>query len=231
MGVVVPAAGKGRRLGGQPKSFMELAGQPVLQWSLRPFLEDERTVAGVIAVPVAMALGPPGWLTGMDGRISVVPGGAERTDSVRAALAGLPTDVNVIAVHDAARPLVTPETVSACADLAATGVGAVAGRGAVDSMKLVDPDGRVAGDADRARLWHAHTPQCFPADLLREAYRAHGQAGDDSTMVIRAGGTVVMVPDDSPNIKITHPGDIAVVEALLADRRAPRPKSDPKARA
>jgi 2-C-methyl-D-erythritol 4-phosphate cytidylyltransferase len=206
-------------LGGVRKPFLRLAGDPVLVHALRPFLDDPRVVAVRVALSPEDAARPPDWLIGLDPRVAVVAGGDTRTDSVRAAVEALPPDVTVIAVHDAARPLVSARVVAACIDLAATGVGAVAGCPAVDTIKEVDDQGRVLATPDRGRLWYAQTPQVFPAEVLRNAY-AHARDGatDDASLVERLGGSVRMVDAGPENLKVTRPGDLALAEALLAGR-------------
>ncbi|MCG6987681.1 MAG: 2-C-methyl-D-erythritol 4-phosphate cytidylyltransferase [Gemmatimonadetes bacterium] len=221
VGVAVPAAGAGRRMGGVRKPFIELLGEPVLVHALRPLLDDPRVVSVVVALAPEDAASPPSWLVDLDARVGVVAGGDTRTDSVRAALAALPRDLEVIAVHDAARPLVTAEVVARCIDLASGGCGAVAGCPAVDTLKEVGLDGAIVGTPDRARFWHAHTPQVFPADVLRRAYAmGGGDATDDAALVERVGGEVHLVDDGPSNIKVTRPEDVPVAEALLQSRRA-----------
>jgi 2-C-methyl-D-erythritol 4-phosphate cytidylyltransferase len=206
-------------MGGVRKPFLELAGEPVLVHALRPFLAQPSVVSIVVALAPEDAAAPPEWLTGLDRRISVVAGGETRTESVANAMAALPADVDVIAVHDAARPLVTADVVAECIAVAASGKGAVAGCPAVDTMKEVDGDGRILSTADRSRLWRAHTPQVFPATLLREAYqRAGGAATDDAALVERVGGEIRMVDGGAWNLKVTRPGDVPVAEALLRMR-------------
>jgi 2-C-methyl-D-erythritol 4-phosphate cytidylyltransferase len=178
----------------------------------------------VVSIAVALAAddaeNPPAWLVELDHRIQVVAGGETRTDSVRSAIAALPADVDVIAVHDAARPLVTPQVVAACITVAAGGEGAVAGCPAVDTVKEVDASHRIMGTPDRARLWRAHTPQVFPAALLRAAYASAGpDATDDAALVERAGGAVRMVDGGAWNLKVTRPEDVPVAEALLRRRQ------------
>ncbi len=219
VGVAVPAAGAGRRMGGAHKAFLELAGEPILAHALRPFLRDPRVVAVVVALPGEDAGHPAAWLTGSDGRIRVVEGGATRTESVRRAILALPEDVDVIAVHDAARPLVSDSVVGRCIEIAAGGEGAVAGCPAVDTIKVVDGQGRVVRTPERSGLWHAHTPQVFPADMLRTAYASPaGDGTDDASLVELAGGSVRMV-EDSGNMKVTRPEDLLFAEALLRARR------------
>ncbi len=218
VGVAVPAAGLGRRMGGLRKPFLELAGEPILRHALRPFLSEPRVVAVVVALAPDDAAEPPDWITELDDRVRVVAGGETRTDSVRNALRALPHDLDIIAVHDAARPLVTPATISRCIDVAAEGRGAVAGCPVVDTMKRVDQGGRVLETPNRATMWHAHTPQVFPAELLRRAYEGSGGGTDDSALVESVGGDVQMVDGGSTNIKVTRPEDIPIAEAILAAR-------------
>jgi 2-C-methyl-D-erythritol 4-phosphate cytidylyltransferase len=223
VGVVLPAAGSGQRMGGVRKPFLELAGEPVLVHALRPFLADVRVTSVVVALGVADAAEPPAWLTGADARIQVVEGGRTRAESVRNAVAALP-EVDVIAVHDAARPLVTAEVVARCIEIAVAGEGAVAGCPAVDTVKQVDGEGRIVGTPDRSSLWYAHTPQVFPAAMARRAYAADlAGATDDASLVERIGGTVRMVDAGTSNLKVTRVEDVAVAEALMRARRRRAP--------
>lgn len=223
VGVAVPAAGSGERMGGVRKPFLELLGEPVLAHALRPFLAEPRVVAVVVALSEADASEPPPWLLALDPRVSVVAGGATRADSVRNAITALPPDLDVIAVHDAARPLVTAAVVSACIDLAAAGEGAVAGAPAVDTLKEVDGDARVRGTPDRSRIWHAHTPQAFPASVLRAAYAgALPGATDDASLVEPLGVPVRLVDEGALNTKVTRAEDLVVAEAVLRARRGRR---------
>jgi 2-C-methyl-D-erythritol 4-phosphate cytidylyltransferase len=216
-GLAVPAAGSGARMGGVKKPFLELAGVPVLQRALQPFLEDTRLVAIVVALGPEDAARPPDWLEGLDGRIRVVAGGATRTDSVRNAIAALPDDLDIIAVHDAARPFVTGDAVRRCFDVAASGSGAVAGTPAVDTIKRVDRQGRVVETPPRDTLWHAQTPQVFPAETLRKAYQGPAGTGTDDAALVEATGLPIHMVDVGPrNFKITHPDDLALGEAVLA---------------
>lgn len=217
VGVAVPAAGVGRRMGGLRKPFLELAGEPLLVHALKPFLSDTRVVAIVVALSEEDAAAPPGWLLDLDARISVVRGGDSRTASVRRAIDALPDSVGVIAVHDAARPLVSSEVVARCIDIAVGGEGAVAGCPAVDTIKEVDGDLLVVDTPDRARLWQAQTPQVFPAELARRAYAsADVEATDDSALVERLGARVRMVDAGRGNLKVTRAEDVPLAEAYLA---------------
>ncbi len=224
IGVAVPAAGLGRRMGGVRKQYLELAGEPVLLRSIRPFLALPDVVALAVALPEDDLKDPPAWLAELDPRVGLVAGGETRRDSVWAALQTLPDEVETVVVHDGARPLVSAEVIEECIRRARSGVGAVAGSPAVDTLKRVDPGGKVVATPDRSELWHAQTPQAFPKALLVDAYRRavaeNWPVTDDSGVVERAGGAVVMVPSPTANLKVTRPADLAVAELLLGDSRA-----------
>jgi len=203
-------------MGGARKPFLQLAGEPVLAHALRPFLGEARVRWVVVAFSPGMEDDPPAWLPALDPRIRVVRGGATRAHSVRNGLDAVPLAADVVAVHDAARPLVTPEVVAACIDIAARGEGAVAGCPAVDTIKEGDEGGRIVSTPDRSRLWQAQTPQVFPADVLRRAYRGELEgATDDAALVERLGLPIRMVDAGPTNLKVTRPGDLALAEAVL----------------
>ena len=225
VGVVVPAAGSGQRMGGLVKPFLELCGEPVLMRALRPFLEHPGVREVIVCLPPAHTEPPPDWLIAADDRIRVVAGGETRRDSVWAGLRALSDALDVAVVHDGARPLVSRDVVGRCIDLAARGVGGVAGVPVVDTMKEVDAGGHVVATPDRSCLWHAQTPQAFPLDVIMDAYRRafteDFPATDDAALVERAGGPVVMVESSGDNLKITRPEDLAIAELTLARRNAP----------
>jgi 2-C-methyl-D-erythritol 4-phosphate cytidylyltransferase len=209
-------------MGGERKPFLELAGHPVLRLSIAPFLAHPQTAAIAIALGEADLRDPPGWLGALDQRICLVAGGATRTDSVRVALEALPDDLELVAIHDAARPLVTLDIIDRCLAVVAPDCGAVAGWPAVDTLKEVDSSDGVLRTPNRDRIWHAHTPQVFPFSMAREAYRRAAEEGatdtDDSALVERIGGKVKMVAGSPFNLKITRTEDLALAEALLRNR-------------
>ncbi|HKK92014.1 MAG TPA: 2-C-methyl-D-erythritol 4-phosphate cytidylyltransferase, partial [Longimicrobiales bacterium] len=135
-----------------------------------------------------------------------------------------PHDVDVILVHDAARPLVDRATIDRCVLAAAAGVGAVAGVRVTDTLKEVEGGAegpRILGTPDRTRFWRAQTPQGFPADLLRRAVAREDlfdTATDDASLVEAIGGTVIMVEGHPNNLKVTRPEDVPVAEFHLARR-------------
>lgn len=222
--VVIAAGGSGRRMGGVRKQYAELLGEPILLHSLRPFLAHPSVECAVVALPAEDAADPPASLTGLGERVVLVAGGAERGESVHRGLEAVPESVDVVLVHDAARPLVTREVIDRALAVAATGVGAVVGVPVTDTLKEVDAEGRIVGTPDRAVLRAAQTPQAFPRAMLLDAYRRAEQEGvvatDDAALVERYGGTVVIVEGAPENLKVTRPSDLVVAEALLRARIA-----------
>ena len=222
VGVVVPAAGSGQRMGGMCKPFLELSGEPVLLRALRPFLDHPGVREVVVSLPSAQAESPPTWLIEGDPRIRVVAGGETRRDSVWAGLQALSDTLDVAVVHDGARPLVSPDVVDRCIELAGSGVGGVAGVPAVDTIKEVDDAGNVVATHDRACLWHAQTPQAFPLGVVMRAYRSaftkEYLSTDDAALVERVGGRVVMVESSVDNLKITWPEDLEMLGLILSRR-------------
>lgn len=221
--MIVVAAGRGARVGGTPKQFRDLAGVPVLLRALRPFTSHSAVACTVVALPGADASAPPEWLAPLVGeRLRLVAGGAERGDSVRAALAALPAHCTTVLVHDGARPLVSRETIEAVIAAAATGVGAVAAVPLGDTLKEVEEGAShlvVERTIPRQRLWRAQTPQGFPRALLERALQAAAadavQGTDDAELVERIGGRVEIVADQPTNLKLTTQADFALAEALL----------------
>ncbi len=226
IGVVVPAAGSGQRMGGRKKAFLRLAGEPVLLHTLRPFLAHPGVEVVVVALPASDADRPPTWLRELGAKVRCVAGGATRMASVRKALESLPPDLSVAVVHDGARPLITQEIIDRCVEVARSGIGAVAGWPVVDTLKEVDAEDRVLSTPDRSRFWRAQTPQAFPLTELLAAYREGEEAGvtatDDAGLFALRGGEVRMVRGGAWNLKVTHPEDVALAEALLADRGGSR---------
>lgn len=223
VGVIVVAAGQGTRLGGTPKQFRDLGGVPVLLRAIRPFTSHPAVECTVIALPPESAATPPAWLQPLVGeRLQVVAGGAERGDSVRAALRALPERCSVVLVHDGARPLVSSVTIDAVIAVARQGSGAVAAVPLADTLKAVEEgEGSrvVERTVPRQRLWRAQTPQGFPRALLEQAVAAATADGvqgtDDAELVERIGGRVELVPDQTSNLKLTTQADFALAEALL----------------
>src|SRR5688572_16676019 len=210
------AAGSGERLGaGRPKAFVVLAGRPMLEWSL-----DALRDAGIDEIVVAAP--PHESVAG----VTIVEGGATRSASVRAALAAAPP--GDVVVHDAARPLVTPDLFAATLGALSDADCAVAAAPMMDTVKEAGEDRFVTGTLDRSRLWAIQTPQAFRRAALERALDVGdellAQATDDAWLVERTGGTVRVVESTPANLKVTTPHDLRLAELLLADR-LPRPSA------
>ncbi|MDF2499979.1 MAG: ispDF [Anaerosporomusa subterranea] len=222
---IIAAAGYGRRMGGdQSKQLIVLNGMPVVARSLRAIatcpqvdqlilVTAPEQIATLETLAVELDLGKP---------FQVIAGGSERQYSVANALKAVPTDAEIILVHDGARPLVRPEQVGAVVDAARVFRAAGLAAPVKDTIKTVNADGFAVGTPDRNCLWAIHTPQAFAADLLRHAY-AQAETDqylgtDDASLVERVGVFIKLVNGGYENIKITTSEDVCLAEALLARR-------------
>ena len=165
--------------------------------------------------PMRMAVGEAGG----DGLI-VVSGGATRQRSVAAGLAAVPAEATEILVHDAARPLITPQLVETVIEGLPGVEGAIAAAPLADTLKRGDGDQIILGTVDRAGLWQAQTPQAFHANVLRRAFeladdQVLNTATDCASMVEALGGRVRLVAWGSPNLKVTTPADRDQAEMLM----------------
>ncbi|BDU10371.1 bifunctional enzyme IspD/IspF [Aurantimicrobium sp. INA4] len=221
--VIVVAAGSGTRLGAAlPKAFVDLAGQTLLERSLRSIILLPYPVQVVVVAPADFVEDAHAIVNkvapGLEALVSVVTGGATRHDSVAAGLAVVDAGVQVVLVHDAARAL-TPTSVFADVDMAvqATGAGIVPALPVVDSLKQVDVTGGVLGIADREQLRAAQTPQGFPRAELDAAYAAAGSSDytDDAAVFAANGGAVTTIPGDEVAFKITTAWDLNRAHQVL----------------
>lgn len=206
---------------------MPVAGRRLVDWSIDAFRGCERVRSIVVAAPP----GHIGELGGHD--LGVVPGGATRAESVANALEAVGTEY--VAVHDAARPLLTPELVEALVadlDAAPNAAGVIAVAPVTDTVKRASACSfssdsnkkeqlKVERTENRSELWAAQTPQVFRTKALREALAAERpqEATDEAMLVEWNGGTVLIHPVAEPNLKVTTPLDLRVAELLLAERR------------
>lgn len=213
-------------MGGVEKAFLEVGGRPLIAHSVE-VLERAMEVDAICLVVAADSVERAralGALRGWKKVESIVGGGAERQDSVRAGLDAL-ADCEWVLVHDAARPLVTEGLVSDGLAAARRTGAAIAATPVRDTLKRAAGPGdypKVLETVDRSQLWAAQTPQVFRLALLREAFTAVGSAAsaltDDAAVVQAAGHGVTLYPGDAQNVKLTLPEDVALVEALLAWR-------------
>lgn len=221
VGVVVPAAGRGTRFGGdRPKALVSLRGRPLLVYSLETFEQVDEVESVAVAVP-ADAVEVVRTLVreaGFSKVAAVVPGGEDRQASVASALAALPPGPQWVVVHDGVRPLVTVDLVRAVLDAARAEGAASLALPMEETVKRAE-GGRVRSTLDRSDLYRVQTPQAFRRDVLEDAHEEAAREGfrgtDDAVLVERLGHTVRLVPGSPLNLKVTVPEDLVVAEALL----------------
>ncbi len=225
---LVPAAGLGVRLGeSMPKAFVPVGGRPMLTLAVDGLIASEVVDRIVIMVPAEL-IGEAEVLLATRARaagraaddpvpVSVVAGGTERTDSVRAGIAAAP-DADHFLVHDAARALTPPALIArVVAELRAGQRAVVPGVAVTDTIKSVDERGDVTGTPDRAHLRAIQTPQGFDAALLRAAYAHAAPVTDDAGLVELLGASVRVIPGHPRAFKITTPLDLHLARTLLTD--------------
>ena len=223
---LVPAAGRGLRMGGSvPKQFLLLGGEPLIIQSLR-------TLQAAPVVDQIILAVPPADVEYCEREIvsrhrftkvtKVVAGGAERQDSVRHALAQVPSDTEIVLIHDAVRPFVTLRMIDEVVAAARKEGAAISALPMRDTVKQVRTDGTIERTVDRAPLWLAQTPQAFRRDWIETAHsKAHAEgvrATDDASLVEWLGHSVAVVEGSGENIKVTRPEDLVIGEAILASR-------------
>ena len=223
LAVILAGAGEGRRMGALgPKLLLDICGRAALLRVLDSFL-------GVSAVGEIVAVVPPSLLRDAERtlaaaphpravRVAAIPGGATRQESVRLGLRSLTLTLPYVAVHDVARVLVRPTLIERVLQAARTSGAAIPALPLRDSLKEV-ASGRVVRSIPREALQGAQTPQIFARDILARAHaRAldeNASATDDATLVERIGAPVASVPGDPSNFKLTEPGDLIVLKALI----------------
>ena len=220
IGLIVPAAGRGERLGaGVPKALLPLAGQPLLVHAVRGALSSRVVDVVVVAAPADRVAEVRGLLAAEVTELLVVRGGDDRRESVARSLAALPPEVDTVLVHDAARCLTPPAVFAAVAAALAGGAAAV-----VPAVPLADTvkqvaHGVVVGTPDRDTLRAVQTPQGFRRDVLERAHAtAPGGATDDAGLVERLGFEVRVVAGHEEAFKITRSPDLVLAEAILGRR-------------
>jgi len=223
---LVPAAGRGLRMGGSvPKQFLSLGGEPLIVQSLRMLQAAPVVDQIILAVPSADVEYCEHEIVSrhrFTKVTKVVVGGAERQDSVRYALAQVPPDAAIVLIHDAVRPFVTQRMIDEVVAAARKEGAAIIALPMRDTVKQVRPDGIIERTVDRTPLWLAQTPQAFRRDWIETAHRkAHAEgvrATDDAFLVEWLGHPVAVVEGSGENIKVTRPEDLVIGEAILAAR-------------
>lgn len=222
---LIVAGGMGKRVGhNQPKPLIPLGSRPIVAFSLETF-EKHAEISGIVLIcgrdwfDRAQDLGriyAPGKL------VTVVPGGAQRSDSVRAGMAHVPLGCSQVAIHDAARPFVAPQLISRVLNKLDHFHGAVPGLPLADTLRK--REGEISSGApDRTRFVLTQTPQCFKREVLEEAFRRADHDGfsgtDDASYVERLSGTRIAIVDGDPNnFKITTPQDLSRAKAVIEDQ-------------
>jgi 2-C-methyl-D-erythritol 4-phosphate cytidylyltransferase len=223
-GAVIVAAGRGARLG-RPKQLLDLAGLPMVGWSIQTFASIDEIADLVIATEPDLVE----TMRALAGRLAprfsprVVCGGPTRQASVREGLQALPRACDAALVHDGARPLVSDGDVRAGMREVGAGRAALLAAPLVDTIKVVTLGSMlVTRTLDRSTLWAAQTPQFAMASDLRRAHeRARGDgidATDDAMLLERIGVSVVVVPASAENFKVTLPQDVARAATILRER-------------
>ena len=214
---VVVAAGSGRRMGGVAKPFLPLAGRPLLAWVLAAFAQCALVRDIVVVTRQGEHTQARAIADACGKTVRVVPGGETRQRSVRAGVDAAAGDY--VAVHDGARPLVTPRVIEDVLHAAFLCRAAAAAVHVKDTIKIAGADGMVQSTPNRETLWAVQTPQVFETALLRRAFALADETGseytDDCQLVEAAGGRVRLVEADYRNIKITTPEDMDAALAFL----------------
>ncbi len=226
---VILAGGTGERFGREGgKQLVEIAGKPVLTWSAETF--DAVADVGLIVIVcpeerhdeyLKRAIDPFPFVT----PVVVAPAGALRQESAFSGLELVPDDFEYVAMHDGARPLITPKLVEHTINMVKGNIdcdGAIVAFPSVDTLKVVE-DGVVAGTPDRNVFWNAQTPQVFRSGILRRAHAAALSDGfvgtDDSSLIERLGGRVLVVRGPRENLKLTEPEDYDLLYAAVQRAR------------
>lgn len=226
--VIIAAAGSGTRMGGVKKPLLSLCSRPVLLWSIDTFASCE-CVKKIVISAKDEDLAEIKALVDAENyskSIAYTRGGDTRQESVLLAFETaekMGADTDIIAIHDAARPLITKGDFERALALCATHSGSVCASRVRDTLKRTDADCRVTGTVDRNDLWQIQTPQIFDLAKFRKALEVAREDGifetDDSGLMTHAGFDVVLCETSADNIKITYPEDIFIAEAIMAKRK------------
>lgn len=226
---IIVAGGSGERFGDpRGKQFVELAGLPLVAWSIIAF-DNAPSVGSIVVVCPQARVGEmrKDVLAQLELKhdVAIAAAGATRQDSVFSGLLASPAELALVAIHDGARPLVEVDAIERCLAMVRGDKqvdGAICASRQTDTLKVVDGAGRIAGTPDRSQYWCAQTPQVFRRQAILAAHEAallEGYEGtDDSSLMERRGATVCVVESPRDNIKVTVPEDLAIAEATLQAR-------------
>lgn len=226
MHLLIPAAGLGKRMGGdRNKLLLSLLERPLLAWTIQ-------AIAQAAAIEWVGLIGQPYDFEAFEAIIAqvqppqpiqLIVGGETRQESVYNGLQALPEVAQQVLIHDGARCLATPELFERCAVAVQTYPGLIAAVPVKDTIKVVDDHNCVASTPDRSQLWAAQTPQGFDVAQLRAAHEQGRQAGwavtDDAALFEQCGLPVQIVPGEETNLKITTPMDLAIATFILQQRQ------------
>ena len=218
---IIVAAGSSERMGFD-KLFALVSGQPVIAHTIAAF-ENTKCVDEIILVGRADSLAELRKLIGKPSKVKqIVEGGAERSDSVRAGLEQVDPKSDFVAVHDAARPMITPEKITRVFEAARTNGAATLAEPINDTLKRADGDLAVKESVDRRGIFGMQTPQVFEKKLLEKAYDAVAKqkisVTDEVSAVELLGHKIVLVPNYDFNFKVTYPRDLPLAEFVLRQR-------------
>jgi len=223
LSAIIVAGGSSQRMGFD-KLFAVIAGEPVIAHAIRAF-DRAKCVSGIVVVTCEERQDEIRKINSSAGfkKIrAIVPGGERRQDSVRAGLNRIDRETKYVAVHDAARPLITPEQIERAFEQCRVHGAAALAQPVNDTLKRVDADLLVVGSVDRHQLYAMQTPQIFERKLIEDAYRAvfaeNILVTDEVSAVERLGYKIALVLNDEFNLKITYPRDLPVADFIVRDR-------------
>jgi 2-C-methyl-D-erythritol 4-phosphate cytidylyltransferase len=221
LSAIIVAAGSSERMGFD-KLFALVSGKPIIAHTIAAF-ENTKCVDEIILVGRPDSLSELGKVVGKPTKVKqIVAGGAERSDSVRAGLEHVDPKSDFVAVHDAARPMITPEKIERVFEVARTGGAATLAEPINDTLKRVDADLAVKESVDRSGIYGMQTPQVFVRKILEEAYDLVAKkkivVTDEVSAVELLGHKIVLVPNHDFNFKITYPRDLPLAEFVLKQR-------------
>jgi len=218
---VLVGGGSGSRFGGD-KLAIPVADRPVLAWTLLAF-EESHSISSIVLVAPAgreeefRAIASD---AGISKLTEVVTGGSHRKESVLNGLRALPSSIELVAIHDAARPLVAPPLITRCLEAAMETGASAAAVPVSDTLHQADQSGYAAKTVDRSGLWAMQTPQVFRAEPITKLLgeQTLGKPTDEVSVALAAGWRIPFVENREPNLKITWPADLALAEAVLRSR-------------